>query len=559
MTDGCQRAVTVASFSAYALLVLAMWLPYSLYSGLPAETGFVYTSETGSALGGFLYQFDPLRIHTKTFYHLPYLISEMVGVTGSYVPFQVIHALLWWARGALVFLITRRLFGDSLVAYAAGALLLVHSSDRATQWIGQLNQFGFIFWTLLGGYFLIVASETDRSVTMVFFAGLASLSEYMSLWSYESAILLLVLFPLVIFGRRCSRTKLALILAPWYAIVSLYLWTTIARYREVGRFAYQATVIRKDWSPIGVLRDWSFNIQASLSFWTWDDASLPRSSSTYVLAGMAALVFVLGGVAIVRLALGTAQGTHASSMRPNGMHIFVVGIVALVFSFPAYLLLDSASSLWRTQFLSGIGTALVLASLVFAAAYAFPMHPSRRSTAFIVGTAVVVWFGAVAAIEKGAAQRLVWERQRRVMARVLTVAPSVKPNTIVVVINVPRETDPFSHHMWCDLAMRLAYPHIPVAATYFYADGTRSPGSNLRIQSDRWKWDGIGFPPIVRDTSLANTLIVDADSNAQPLVRIAPEYLCNSACNLGLYKPDAVLDGPVSSLSVRRYRLDARF
>jgi hypothetical protein len=36
----------------------------------------------------------------------------------------------------------------------AGALVIVHSSDGALQWVGQMNQFGFIFWMLLAFYLL---------------------------------------------------------------------------------------------------------------------------------------------------------------------------------------------------------------------------------------------------------------------------------------------------------------------------------------------------------------------------------------------------------------------
>src|SRR5262249_31392949 len=157
--------------------------------------------------------------------------------------------------------------------------------------------------------------------------------------------------------------------------------------------------------------------------------------------------------------------TGSFAPRLSGAYVFGVGVIALVFSFPVYLLLDSAVSLWRTQFLSGIGSALVLAAMTGGASSSWRAGPIGRASVLIAGTAVVVWFGSFAAIHKGAAQRLVWERHRAVVAKTLSVAPSVKPNTIIVLINVLREKDPFTHHMWCDLAMRLAYPGIAVAAT----------------------------------------------------------------------------------------------
>ena len=58
------------------------------------------------------------------------------------------------------FLIVRRLFPTlPLLAYAAGALVIVHASDHALNWVGQLNQFGVMFWTLLAVYLLVVALQ----------------------------------------------------------------------------------------------------------------------------------------------------------------------------------------------------------------------------------------------------------------------------------------------------------------------------------------------------------------------------------------------------------------
>src|SRR6476646_10120175 len=115
------QPVVLTAF-AYALLVLIMWGAFNPHSGLPYETGFPYASETTSRLDGFLYRADPLRIHASTFYHLSYLLGEALGIGGSYVPFQAVYAVLWWARGFLVFLILCKFLpNDILICYSAGA------------------------------------------------------------------------------------------------------------------------------------------------------------------------------------------------------------------------------------------------------------------------------------------------------------------------------------------------------------------------------------------------------------------------------------------------------
>ena len=257
----------------YGALVLVMWTPFSLYSGLTFETAFPLMSETSSVLGGFLYVGDPLRLHTNTFYHLSYLLSEALGVRGSYVPYQVVHALLWWARGFLVFLILREFLrpGNIPVCYVGGALVLVHASDGATQWIGQMNQFGFIFWMLLAFYLLTLAFKATAWASTAGLTISACSCEYMSQWSYESQILLLLLFPLALpilcFVRRDGPKNRS----PSRWLVIGYQCLPLADRRlemMPGRRKPQQSVMRKTWGG-AVIDDWLFNIAASLNFWSW--------------------------------------------------------------------------------------------------------------------------------------------------------------------------------------------------------------------------------------------------------------------------------------------------
>src|SRR5262252_3851318 len=141
------RRLAIVAGVAYAAILLVVWGSFDMFTGMPGETVFAYMSMSLDRWGGFLYTADPLRIHTNTFYQLSYVLSELFGVTGSYVPYEIVYAVLWWARGFLVFLLVRRFFPDrDEVAYVAGALVIVHASDHALQWVGQLNQFGMIFW-----------------------------------------------------------------------------------------------------------------------------------------------------------------------------------------------------------------------------------------------------------------------------------------------------------------------------------------------------------------------------------------------------------------------------
>jgi hypothetical protein len=209
--------------SAFAALVLIMWGAFNLESGLGYETAFPYMSETGATWWRVcFYVADSLRIHTNAFYHLSYILSAVLGIRGSYLPYQIVYALLWWGRGMLVFLILRRFLGaGSLMPYVAGALVIVHSSDGALQWVGQLNQFGFIFWMLLAFYLLTIAATASTPRNLPLLLG-ACFFEYMSLWSYESQLPIFLVYPLALIllarGLRPGRTNCCGFTAAWYLV-----------------------------------------------------------------------------------------------------------------------------------------------------------------------------------------------------------------------------------------------------------------------------------------------------------------------------------------------------
>lgn len=559
-TPGYQSAALTGF--AYALLVLVMWGAFNPYSGLPYETGFPYNSETNTWLDGFLYRADALRIHTSTFYHLSYLIGEALGVGGSYVPFQAVYAVLWWARGFLVFLILRKFLPNrTLVCYSAGALVLVHAADGALQWVGQLNQFGFIFWMLLAFYLLTLSFEAADRYLAVLLAVAACFVEYMSLWSYESQILLLLVFPFALLLHPVrGRLKLAALSALWYSVPAIYLARTAQKYAHSAGATYQQSVMRKSWGLGNLMSDWSFNIVASLDFWNWTRGGWRTpESQAILLSSLAALVFVAAGVVLIRggheshrpqMFIGTARAWWI---------LLAVGFVLLALSFPVYLLLDSARGLWRTQFLSGIGAGLVLTAVLGLASRAFGRSMLQATTFLILGGAII-FFGSLSAIQKGGFHRWIWERHRTAILEILRIAPSVKPGTVIVLANVPKDNDPFGHNMWLDLALRLAYPGIPVAGVYFYANGTPSPGNNFKAEGDRWRWDGTGFPPVVHDTPISDTVIVDFDpSGTGQLEKTMPPFVCRAQCSVALYNPAAVITGPISPRTVHRYHTDPRF
>ena len=516
--------------SCYLALVLALWLPFNPHSGLPYETGFVYTSEISTWWNGFVHGADHLRFYTSLFYQVAYLMGELSGFAGSFVPFQITYAALWWARGFLLFLIGRRLTpGHDLIWYLAGACDLVHSSDSATGWAGLLNQSGYTFWMPLAFYALVVAFQQSDQRRADIALVLAVFLEHLSLWSYEGQLLIILMAPLLLLRMypRPWRSPLAIAEA-WYVLPVIYIAATIRKYARSTGHTYQESVLRKVWSAGSILSDWLFNISASLSFWSWPrpEPAYATTSQIVLPAILAEFVFFVG---IILLAWSARSWIPS---RRTLWTVMLTGLLLLALSFPAYLILESARSLWRTQILSGFGAALILAAGIGLAASYAQSNWIRISIIALLG-GLVVGYGSFSAVKKSAFHLWVWERQRSAMAQVLSVAPRLKDGTLVILTDVPQKNDPFlGDEMWFDMAVRLAYPGTRVAGVYFYEDGSPALGKAV--------------------TGRADTMLV---LDYQPLGRLSIARSLPSFLRVeGSYNPEArVESGSPSGRAVLRY------
>jgi hypothetical protein len=503
----------VVAFS-YLAIVLTLWFPFSPRSGLPYETGYVYTSEISTWWNGFVNGADHLRIYTTLFYQVAYLMGELSGLAGSFVPYQIVYAALWWARGFLVFLIGRRLApGYDLFWYLTGALVLVHSSDYAAGWAGAglSNHSGYTLWMPLAFYMLVLAFQQTERLPVRACLLLGVFFEHLSLWSYESQIVIILIAPLLLAGLYGKPWRRWLAMAAiWYVLPVIYIVATIGKYTHSSGHSYQQSVLRQSW-PVGpILSDWLFNISASLKFWGWAGAQPAQATTSQLIRpAVLAVVLFLGGVALLVWLCG-ARRDKDHGWIPNRRTLWtamLVGLLLLALSFPAYLILDSARSLWRTQILSGFGAALVVSSAIGLCASYVPRNWLRLGALAVLGS-VVIAYGSFSVVKKTAFHRWVWDRHRHAMAQLLHTAPRLKPGTMVILINVPKEysSDPFlGNNMLFDMAAWLAYPGAPVSGVYFYEDGTPANGYNLKITPEgvgailALKYDQRSPPSIVRD------------------------------------------------------------
>jgi hypothetical protein len=377
----------------------------------------------------------------------------------------------------------------------------------------------------------------------------------MSLWSYESQLLLILAAPLTLLlaKRRDARPR-ATVIAAWYFVPAVYLLVSGWLYFTHAAGGYQAGVLRQDWSAAAIANDLWFNMTVSLEYWTWQN-NVPWSLDPKWLIGLGLLgaaVYLAGWAAVLAICQSRENITTLSPRQ--WLVMLLAGVTTLVLSFPAYLLLDSAATLWRTQFLSGIGSALTWAALAGLAASVLPGR-WPRACSFLVAGALFTGHGVASAVRLAGVHDQIWSRHRQAFETLLTVAPRLPERTVVVAVNVPKANDPFGHNMWFNFALKLAYPGSRVSGVYFYDDGTPATGNHLRLESTDWVWDGTLASPGYERQGVEKTLALSYESvsRAQVLENL-PAILSPEQVAQSRYAPRSlILDGPPSPRAVRRY------
>jgi hypothetical protein len=464
---------------AYALLVVAVWVPFTLGSGMPHEHSFALASERAGIASGFVSIQQPPRALVPAFHHLAYVLGELAGVGGSFVPYQIVFAWLWWARGLLVFLIADRLApGAPVFAAGVGGLSILHASDHAVSWVGGMAIEAALVWLLACFFACIRGLQAETTLARRLAAGAAAAFGAASLATYESGVPLLVAVPLLWIAHPPGRAprRLAVFL-PLACVLLVYLAYSAWWYTGSTHGSYQTGLLRSTWSARTLLADVWFNLSASVRFWSWGSglSDFAPAGTLGALASLAAGVFALALGVELWLARGS---TRALPPPARSWRLAGVGVLVTLLAFPVFLLIEDVRSLWRTQLLSAPGCALLLAA---AAAGLAGLLPGRwlRECGFVLLAAAVAWFGARAALNAGAWHRHDWERHRQVMARILELAPDLARPTVFVLVGVPRDADPFlRYNAWFERALELAYPGRPVAGIYFRDDGTPAPGPN---------------------------------------------------------------------------------
>ena len=469
---------------------MGMWGMFALDRGLPFETGFPVQCQR--SLYDCLVYGDTLRPYNSLFLGLGYLLGKG---NGSYVTYQLLYGFLWWGRGVVTFLIFRRLWSAyPLFGFLVGGLVIVHASDGALNWIGQLHQFGFMFCLVLAIYLLLESWLAPKKSLAIIFLVVSLLPLYICLWTYESPYVLILSAPVILFALRprFSRHLLATT-AVWYILPGIYGYLQFQKYLVAKGSTYQTSVLRPDMNAATITHDWLLHIQQSLQFWRWATTVSPYGIAVLApaIAGLCVGAFMIGAHLLSPTGLLGAKTPPTAHLLAS----FGIGLMILILSFPVYLLLAGNSMFWRTQMLSGFGSAIVLSSGLLLLAQLITRQKYRAVLA-VAAASVIVFNGVRAGVFFQGFHEWRWQIHRNVMEQISHLAPAVENQTLILLTNLPKtyQGDPFGAALWFDFPIQILYPHKDVVG-YFTYDTGEHPTDNPWIFTANgmvWQKKGMG-------------------------------------------------------------------
>ena len=463
----------------YWVLLMSVWGTFAFDRGLVAETFFpVYCQQ--SLQNCLLYPHDYMRAFNSLFLGASHLLS--FG-NGSYVVYTVIYGLLWWGKGMAMFGLLWQLFPSyPLVAFMVGALAIVHTSDYAYSFLGQMHQLGFVCFLALSVFFLVAGWKSDLQKHQRIFYTLALVAQFITLWTYEAHFFLVLAVPVILFvSRPRLNRQLLMTSALWYVLPAIYGCLLVLQYLVKKANNYQTGILRHNMSPSGIVQDWIAHIEYSLRFWDW----VPLANKTGIgslapiIASLSVVAFVIG---VQLLSPSGLMSLKIPPMRSLWLSL-VVGGLFLILSFPVYTLIATNREYWRTQILGALSAAVVLVALVLLLSYCFP-KPNYRPVVAIVACSIILFSGVQSGVHLQSTFDYFWNIQRQTMTRLAQIIPDVKDQTLILMVGTPQQGHPFMYYtIWFDFPLKIMYPNRSIAGYFINASGELPPDIRWQFTS----------------------------------------------------------------------------
>jgi hypothetical protein len=362
-----------------------------------------------------------------------------------FVGFHLTDGLYVLLGGWLVFLLARRLSGDAPLALLAGAFALAWAPRDMNRLltVQATVAAGPTFATLLA-FVLLVESWVRRRVVLLVLAGVVA---FITVRSYEATAALMLGGPLLVLWLAGPRSRRA-----WY-------WAGAFGAVVVVAVALTALFLRRP--------DASY--QFALGFDPRPSAVLGRLALQFglhllpLVAPPPALATAAVAVAVVVFALGyglvavSHEWSHAGRSRPlprrgegqgggsmneglAGRSPGLAGLAALgallaALGYLPFCLLSSIHSATRTQFLSGPGIALLLASAFTLLCSLLPARGRLLGMGLLGAWVVAFGTGNTVAMQDLWTGMSSYPAQTGLLRQLTARAPDVRPHTLVVLLD----------------------------------------------------------------------------------------------------------------------------
>ena len=343
--------------------------------------------------------------------------------------YLIVHALYVGLSGWLVFALCRYLAPPArLWAFLAATFSVVWAplDSLRLNALDALGYSGGTLATLCAILLVIEAASRDRPALLA----AAGLAAALAAGTNEATLPLLGAAPLVILWFTRERIRRPWFwAASWAAMMLLVGGPILYSFLDpLGHGSYQTSALRLDLQPLPILRRWA----RLFGFHLLPLVTTPLGELTVPAVPVAIGAFLLawrgtGGP-------GQAEaGTGRVHLRLAGLGLVLAGLGNGLFSLSPAMVTAN-----RTQFLSSPGIAIFLASM--AGLLGAGLKPRWRLAAGLVAGAWVVALatGRVVALQRAWDTSSYWRAQNRTLVELTRMAPDLKPNTFVILLDEGR-------------------------------------------------------------------------------------------------------------------------
>lgn len=533
------------SYRAYLLvltaivgMVVMIWAPFGLKRTVGLFEEWLTRGASADTLR-FLVNGDP----TRPFTFAPFVLAQSM-IPNSFAGHNLYMMLLFIVKGLIVYKLLYRLIPeDRFLALSTACLFVIYPADTGLMTFRTLNIHTAITCALLSIYWLVVQWQQPRlwRYLGIFALQIFALGIYEVVYGIIFAAPMLLLWQEKRLSRRLIRvTAVWLMLPTVMAIRAAY----YIFWRETGYVTNKIQSGTQDnFSMDTALRSLTHMYERHFTAWGYSFDKIDWSSPYLIYAFLSGLL-----VALVAWQQGqTGETAKSKQAWRRYLPLVIAGLVLMAIGYLPYLPTTFRNHTFRIFYLSSLGAALVLATLIRWGTGLLKQYgriPATVIIGFLVMLASYNAIGQLAFLVKAS------DHVQRMMASVLTFAPAVSDDTTILFVDESLEYQ----DQWYLGGSDLTFFNL---MQYVYSDASQnanfcSIGARPRTSYCIFRRDGIahyGDYGLVRIIPYSQVVIIrDNFHGFELLEEIPEEYLVPGDWedNLDQYDPHSRIDEDAS-------------